>query len=117
MQLNVLRDVILSALEELKAVNVKVLDISKISGFADLMIIASGASTRQVRALSEKVIEKCKEIGVRPLGVEGAREATWVLVDLGDIVVHVMHPETRHLYNLEKLWSVKDNSNDALLVD
>jgi ribosome-associated protein len=111
MQSDEIKHVVLDALEELKAVDIKVLDLRKISSFTDVMIIASGTSTRQIRALSESIIEKCKETGVRPLGIEGEREARWILVDLGDVVVHLMHPETRLFYNLEKLWSVQENGS------
>jgi ribosome-associated protein len=106
MPLEALRKIVVDALEELKAQNLTVLDVRGIASFTDLMIVASGASTRQVKALADKVIERCRSAGVRPLGVEGEREAEWVLVDLGDIVVHVMLPQTRDFYNLEKLWSV-----------
>lgn len=113
MQLNDLRQLIVDALEELKAVDIKILDVGEIAGFTDLMIIASGTSTRQVKALADKVIEQCKMAGVRPLGVEGEREAEWILVDLGDAVVHVMRPEIRDFYNLEKLWSVRERAGDS----
>ena len=106
MQLEALRKIVVDALEELKAQDIKVLDVRGIASFTDLMIVASGSSTRQVKALADKVVEKCRLAGVRPLGVEGEQEAEWVLVDLGDIVVHVMLPQTRDFYNLEKLWSV-----------
>ncbi|HPF58871.1 MAG TPA: ribosome silencing factor [Candidatus Competibacteraceae bacterium] len=106
MQLEVLQKIIVNALEEVKAQDIRVLDVRNKASFTDLMVVASGASTRQVKALADKVIEKCTAAGVRPLGVEGAREAEWVLVDLADIVVHVMLPQTRDFYNLEKLWSV-----------
>ncbi|MDS4031713.1 MAG: ribosome silencing factor [Candidatus Contendobacter sp.] len=106
MQLEALRNIVIDALEELKAQNLTVLDVRGIASFTDLMVVASGASTRQVKALADKVLEKCRLAGVRPLGIEGEREAEWVLVDLGDIVVHVMLPQTRDFYNLEKLWSV-----------
>lgn len=106
MPLEALRKIVVDALEELKAQNLVVLDVRGIASFTDLMIVASGASTRQVKALADKVIERCRSAGVRPLGVEGEREAEWVLVDLGDIVVHIMLPQTRDFYNLEKLWSV-----------
>ena len=106
MQLEALRKIVVDALEELKAQDLVVLDVRGIASFTDLMVVASGTSTRQVKALADKVIEKCRLAGVRPLGVEGEREAEWVLVDLGDIVVHVMLPQTRDFYSLEKLWSV-----------
>ena len=106
MSLEALRKIVVDALEELKAQILVVLDVRGIASFTDLMIVASGASTRQVKALADKVIERCRSAGVRPLGVEGEREAEWVLVDLGDIVVHIMLPQTRDFYNLEKLWSV-----------
>jgi len=106
MQLEVLKKIIVDALEEVKAQDIRVLDVRDKASFTDLMVIASGASTRQVKALADKVIEKCIAVGVRPLGVEGAQEAEWVLVDLTDAIVHVMLPQTRDFYNLEKLWSV-----------
>ena len=106
MQLEALRKIVIDALEELKARDITVLDVRGIASFTDLMVVASGTSTRQVKALADKVLDKCRLAGVRPLGVEGEQEAEWVLVDLGDIVVHVMLPQTRDFYNLEKLWSV-----------
>ena len=110
MQLEALRKIVIDALEELKARDITVLDVRGIASFTDLMVVASGTSTRQVKALADKVLDKCRLAGVRPLGVEGEQEAEWVLVDLGDIVVHVMLPQTRDFYNLEKLWSVSDRS-------
>jgi len=104
-----LMKVIVNALEDLKAIDIQVLDVAEVAGFTDLMIIASGNSGRQVKALADRVVERCKNSGVRPQGVEGEREGKWILVDLGDIVVHVMDPETRAFYNLEKLWSVGEN--------
>lgn len=106
MLLEDLQRIVIDALEELKAQNIQILDVREIASFTDLMVIASGSSTRQVKALADKVIEKCIMVGVRPLGVEGQKEAEWVLVDLADIIVHVMLPQTRDFYNLEKLWSV-----------
>ena len=95
MQLEALRKIVIDALEELKARDITVLDVRGIASFTDLMVVASGTSTRQVKALADKVLDKCRLAGVRPLGVEGEQEAEWVLVDLGDIVVHVMLPQTR----------------------
>lgn len=106
MQLEALQQIVVDALEELKAHDLQILDVRNIATFTDLMIVASGASTRQVKALADKVVEKCLAAGIKPLGVEGEREAEWVLVDMADIVIHVMLPQTRDFYNLEKLWSV-----------
>lgn len=100
-----LRKIVVEALEGLKAQDLTVLDVRSIASFTDLMVIASGTSTRHVKAMADKVIEQCRAVGVRPLGVEGEQEAEWVLVDLGDIVVHVMLPQTRDFYSLEKLWA------------
>jgi ribosome-associated protein len=113
MELEELKAIVVAALEELKAVDLKVLDVRRIASFTDLMIIASGTSSRHVRALADKVIERCKAAGVRPLGLEGERDAEWILVDLGDIVVHVMSPAMRDYYNLEKLWSVGDQPSSS----
>lgn len=115
MQLDDAKQLIVAALEEVKALDIKILDVRGISSFTDLMIIASGTSTRHVKALSDKVIETGRKSGLRPLGVEGERDAEWVLVDFGDIVVHVMHPQTRDFYNLEKLWSVGERNNAGFL--
>ena len=106
MQHEVLQKTVVDALEELKAQDIRILDVRSIASFTDLMIIASGTSTRHVKSIADKVVEKCATVGIRPLGVEGQQEAEWVLVDMNDIVVHVMLPQTRDFYNLEKLWSV-----------
>lgn len=95
-----------SALEDVKGVDLVVLDVRGRCSFTDFLVISSGTSDRHVRAQADKVIEKAKEAGERPLGVEDSREGGWVLVDLVDVVVHVMRPEVRQFYNLEKLWSV-----------
>jgi ribosome-associated protein len=104
MNIKELIDVTLTALDEAKAIDVIVFEVSKLTSISDYMIIASGRSNRQVSALADKVVEASKKIGVQPLGVEGKSEGEWVLVDLGDIIVHIMHPDTREYYQLEKLW-------------
>jgi len=104
MNVDELKELVIDALDDLKGVDIKSLDVQGKSSVTDLLVIASGNSTRQVKALADHVVEKVKERGVQPLGVEGERESNWVLVDLGDVVVHVMLPETRDFYNLEKLW-------------
>lgn len=93
-----------AALEDIKAKNITVLDVGHLTSLFDKMIIASGDSTRQVKALADNVREKIKEAGGDIIGMEGEGAAEWVLVDAGDIVVHVMHPATRQHYNLEELW-------------
>jgi len=93
------------ALDELKAIDLKVLDVRELTSVTDYMVIASGNSDRQVKALADNLVQKAKDGGHRPLGIEGDQAAEWVLVDLVDVVVHVMSPNTRETYQLEKLWS------------
>lgn len=95
---------ILVGLDALKATDVLALDVFQQTSITDVMIVATGRSDRQVRALSDKVVEIARAQGVLPLGIEGQREGEWVLVDLGDVVVHLMQPDVRDYYQLEKLW-------------
>jgi ribosome-associated protein len=99
-----LEKLVLAALDEMKAVNVKVLDVRTQTDVADAMIVASGNSDRHVRAIAQHVIDKARETRRRPLGVEGTRDGEWVLVDLQDVVVHVMLPRVREFYAIEQLW-------------
>ncbi len=99
-----LKKLVVDALEDRKGVDVKILDVRGKSSFTDILVIAGGNSSRQVKALADSVVEMAKANGIQPLGVEGQTESSWVLVDLGDVVVHIMLPETRDFYNLEKLW-------------
>jgi len=99
-----LQSAVTTALDDMKAVNVRVLDVRGLTDIADTMVIASGNSDRHVRSIAERVVEKAKAAGFRPLGTEGARDGEWVLVDLQDIVVHVMLPRVREFYGLERLW-------------
>ncbi|MNT55559.1 Ribosomal silencing factor RsfS [compost metagenome] len=96
------------ATEELKAKDLVEIDVIGKSSVADYMVIASGTSSRHVKSIANEVVKFAKQLGVMPLGVEGAREAEWVLVDLGDVIVHVMLPRVREFYALERLWTVGD---------
>ena len=102
----VLADVVVAALYDLKAQDVQVLDVHSMTNITDVMVIASGTSNCHVKALAENVVEEVKKTGIRPIGVEGEQEGDWVLVDLGDVIAHVMLPRAREFYSLEKLWSV-----------
>ena len=97
-----------AAVEELKAKDVTRIDVRGKSSVCDYMVIASGTSTRHVKSIADEVVRFAKKLDVMPLGVEGEREAEWVLVDLGDVVVHVMLPRVREFYALERLWTVGD---------
>jgi ribosome-associated protein len=94
-------------LEELKAFDIQILDVKKLTSITDMMIIASGNSSRQVKALADKIITAVKAKKIVPLGTEGVQEGDWALIDLGDIIVHIMRPPVREYYQLEKLWVVE----------
>ena len=108
-----LMQLVSSALDGLKAADVQVLDVRHLTTVTDMMVIASGRSDRHVRAIAGAVVEQCKRAGHRPLGVEGERSGEWVLVDLADVVVHVMLPRVREFYSLEKLWDLPARVEDA----
>ena len=108
-----LEQVVAGALDDLKAVDVHVLDVRHLTTVTDTMVVASGRSDRHVRAIASAVVEQCKHAGFRPIGVEGERSGEWVLVDLADLVVHVMLPRVREFYNLEKLWDMPARAEDA----
>lgn len=99
-----LQTAVAAALEDMKAVNIKTLDVRGVADFTDTLVIASGNSDRHVRAIAEEVVRKAKAVGVRPFGMEGTRDGEWALVDLNDVVVHVMLPRVREFYGLERLW-------------
>jgi ribosome-associated protein len=101
-----LKTLVTDALDDMKASQVKVLDVRKVTDVADFMVIASGTSDRHVRAVAQNVVEKAKQAGYRPQGVEGDKDGEWVLIDIGDVIVHVMLPRVREFYALEKLWDL-----------
>jgi ribosome-associated protein len=108
-----LRKVVLAALEDIKAKEIREIDVRGKTSIADFMVIASGTSTRHVRSIANEVAVQAKAIGCVPIGVEGEREGDWVLVDLGDVIVHVMLPRVREFYALERLWTVGDQAPPA----
>lgn len=106
MQNSNLKQIVLNALEDSKANEVSLMDVTAQTDITDYMVVASGTSTRHVKAVAERVIELAKDSGTRPIGVEGLEEGDWVLIDLADVVVHVMLPKVREFYDLERLWTV-----------
>ncbi|MGH8274723.1 MAG: ribosome silencing factor [Gammaproteobacteria bacterium] len=101
-----LTDAVVAALADVKAVNVAVLDVRGKTSLADYLVVASGNSARHLATMKRAVIELAREGGHRPLGVEGSEQSDWQLIDLADCVIHLMRPETRAFYDLERLWSV-----------
>ena len=109
-----LHRIVVGALDDLKARDIVEVDVRGKSSVTDLLVIASGTSSRHVKSIADEVVKKAKQAGLPPIGVEGQREAEWVLVDLGDIIVHVMLPRTREFYGLERLWTVGDEAPAAM---
>ena len=99
-----LRELVVEALDDLKAVNTVSLDVTDLTDVMDYMVVASGTSSRHVKSLADNVCMEAKKQGMRPIGVEGQDAGEWVLVDFGDVVVHLMLPATRDFYDLERLW-------------
>lgn len=104
MDIKKMKAAVIDALEEIKAKNIVMLNVSKLTSLFDYLVVASGDSNRQTRALASNVKDRLKELGASVVGSEGEESGDWVLVDLGDIVVHVMQPAIRDYYHLEELW-------------
>ena len=102
-----------AALAEMKAKDSVEIDVRGKTSIADFLVVVSGTSTRHVKSIADEVVQFAKKCGVMPLGVEGEREAEWVLVDLGDVIVHVMLPRVREFYALERLWTVGDQPPES----
>jgi len=111
-----LSDLVIAALDDIKAKDIVRLDVRDMTTVTDYMVVASGTSNRHVKALVDNVTEKAREAGHRPIGVEGEDGGEWVLLDLQDTLVHVMLPKVREFYNLEKLWSIAP-TGDATATD
>ncbi|ANO51988.1 ribosome silencing factor [Woeseia oceani] len=108
-----LSKLVIAALEEVKAKDIVELDVRKMTSVTDYMIVASGTSNRHIKALADNVADRAREAGHRPMGVEGEEGSEWVLLDLNDILVHVMLPRVREFINIEKLWSLSPNSDSV----
>ena len=104
-----LKSLVVESLDDLKAVNTVTLDVTSLTDVMDYLVITSGTSNRHVKSLADNVCMEAKKQGMRPLGVEGEDAGEWVLVDFGDVVVHVMLPATRDFYDLERLWVNPEN--------
>lgn len=113
MQAEQLKSLVIDALEDIKAEDITVLDVTGMTDVTDIMIIATGKSSRQVKALANEVVMQAKAAGIQPLGVEGEDVGEWALVDLGDVIAHIMTPQIRLTYNLEKLWTVPETGEQA----
>lgn len=109
------RDAVVARLDAMKAVDLKLIDVRDKTSVTDFLVIASGTSTRHVKAMGDEVVVAAKNLGTPPIGIEGEKDAEWILVDLGDTVVHVMLPRTRDFYGLERLWSVAEEHRAAAL--
>lgn len=104
---------VVDAIEDIKGFDISVMDVREMTSLASYMIVASASSSRQTKAIANNVLEKLKELGVNARGTEGEREGEWVLVDLGDIIVHIMLPTTRAYYNLEQLWGAAEDTRSV----
>ena len=113
MKASELKDLVVDALEDMKGVDIQCLDVSALTEVMDYMIVATGTSNRHIRSLAENAAVKAKEKGLQPLGKEGDHTSDWVLVDFGDLVLHVMTADTRNLYDLESLWSESPSNREA----
>ncbi len=113
MQSEQIKTLAINTLDDLKAIDVVVLDVQQLTSITDTMIICSGRSNRHVKAIADNLVEIAKKQGVRPLGIEGEQQAEWVLVDLNDVIVHIMIPETRTYYQLEKLWGYQQPEDEV----
>ena len=107
-----LTEIVVNALEDVKALDIALIDVRGLTDIMDTMVVASGNSSRQVKALANNLVVDAKSAGYTPIGVEGDDTSEWILVDFGDLVAHIMLPATRQLYDLERLWSLPTESVD-----
>ena len=117
MNVDELKALAVNAVEDLKAFDVNIVDVTGRSSITDVLVFASGRSDRQVKSIANNVVIEAKKAGVKPLGVEGLKTGDWVLVDLGDVVVHVMLPQVRDYYGIERMWEVDEPADGSLSAD
>ncbi len=108
-----IKNAVITSLEDMKAKDIVCLDVKPLTSMADYMVVASGTSSRHVKATADRVLDDVRKLGIKPLGIEGAQASEWVLVDLNDVIVHVMMPDARRFYDLEKLWSVTPGNSGS----
>ncbi len=113
----ILKNLVVDALEDIKGIEILALDVELQTDIADFMIVASGATSRQVKALTDNVVFRVKAAGYRVNSVEGEDTSEWVLIDLGDVICHVMLPKVREFYDLERLWSIRPKQEDDVIVE
>jgi len=113
MDIEVMKEAVIDALEDIKGFDITVMDVRKLTSMTNYMIVASATSSRQAKAMADNVREKLKAQGADLRGVEGEKEGEWVLVDLSDIIVHIMLPATRAYYNLEQLWGAAEQQRKS----
>jgi ribosome-associated protein len=115
MELEKIKEIVINALEDIKGFQIKIINVRGKSNFTDVMIIVSGNTARQVKAIGNNLITVAREQNINVIGSEGEQQGEWMLIDLGDIVVHIMQPDIRGFYNLEKLWG--DDSPNVISTD
>ena len=113
----ILKNLVVDALEDIKGIEILALDVELQTDIADFMIVASGTTSRQVKALTDNVVFRAKAAGYRVNSVEGEDTSEWVLIDLGDVICHVMLPKVREFYDLERLWSIRPKQEDDVIVE
>lgn len=113
MQSEILQEKIVAALDDAKALDIRVMDVRGISSIADYMVVATGTSSRHVSSIADRLERVLREEGIRAWGTEGQETGEWVLIDFGDVIVHVMQAATRDFYQLEKLWAGGENTPES----
>ena len=117
MESEALKDLVIDALDDIKGIEIVALNVEGQTDIADYMVVASGTTSRQVKALTDSVVQQAKAADNKVLGLEGDDTAEWVLIDLGDVIVHIMLPKVRDFYDLERLWSLGPKRNEDAIAE